>query len=209
MLLTKENFKEVLKMLVIRNPHIVQLGAHLAEEHHIWSELEAKRIDYVEALPDLTEILQEQFKNTENVNIWNFVLGDSNIETSFRKSSPTFISSKLDLTHAALSQNQDFLQGENIILNQISLDHLINELIGIRPDILVLDVQGSEFEILAASTDLTIPIIVTELLYEDLYIKQAEGHEVRYFLESVGYSLIYESFDISMKWSDGIFIYDN
>lgn len=206
MLINGSKIHEVVINYKIYEPHILQIGAHLAEEHQIWKTMNASRIDYVEARMDLCELMKNIIED-EKTYIWNYFIGEKNGTTHFFFAYPSYISSSLKLTKEAQIANPNFLMGEEFVVSSLRLEtfimqHLQNK----APDILVLDVQGTESNIISSLGMYSPKIIITELLYADLYLEQSNSWQLVEVLGRLGYSLMIEEFDSSKKWSDALFV---
>lgn len=188
---------------------VMQIGAHKAEEHQIWITLGFKEFIYVEPIPEVVRYLEEKFKEDSSVKLKEVAVSDSQKDLTFYVWSPTYISSSKELTVNSLELSSDFKFVKTIRVPTITLDSLIAEN-RIIPSMLVIDVQGSEFEILEPSRLLDqIPIVLIELLYDELYINQADAYEIKSLMSRKGFVLAVESFDETGKWSDAAFLNSN
>lgn len=87
-------------------------------------------------------------------------------------------------------------------VGQEQLDHI---------DFLWLDTQGYELPIMQASADIIkkIPLIYTEVHFNESYAGQAQYHELKDWLESIGFTLIGKDFQDETSWFFGNALFKN
>jgi FkbM family methyltransferase len=206
MLIPKDEFAEIIELLTDRTRCLLQIGTHLAEEHELWQSLGFQKINYVEPIPHLVEMLEERFANETEVKIWPYAVTTFCGETHFYIDSPTYISGLKSITLETKQDNPQFMEDLPTSLPCVTLSKLLSK-IAAEPEMIVIDVQGAEKEVLeSGSIDIHCPLIVVELLYTSLYNDQTNAEQVKLMLEELGYILRVEYFDQSRQWSDALFV---
>ncbi len=175
---------------------LVHVGAHLGQEAPAYEKLNIQNVVWVEADPKTFELLQENLKKrTESQTIhkaFNCLLtSQDNLEYQFHVFSNQGASSSIFKATNLLKKNWSDVHetGEIFNLNSITLDSFLSQN-NIYPDLLLIDVQGSELEVLkgAHRTLTRIKAIELEVSKQAIYEGGCLYDEIDSFLTLHGFS---------------------
>jgi FkbM family methyltransferase len=177
---------------------LVHVGAHLGQEAPAYEKLNIQNVVWVEADPKTFELLQENLKKrTESQTIhkaFNCLLtSQDNLEYQFHVFSNQGASSSIFKSTNLLKKNWSDVHetGEIFNLNSITLDSLLSQN-NISPDLLLIDVQGSELEVLKGAhrtlTRTRIKAIELEVSKQAIYEGGCLYDEIDSFLTLHGFS---------------------
>ena len=205
--------KEVLSRVVTKeipegnSRNLLQIGAHKAEEHELFEYLGIERFQYVEPLPEICDFLRARFLNDSRVQVFECAITLNGNELKLIRGNPTYISSFLELNQEELKTFPELHMLEQIQVETRSLTSLIDDE-DLKPNILVLDVQGFEVNVLKSGEKSlgAIKIVILEYLNKELYLGAPTKKEVLDYLESLGFVLVAAQEDISGLWGDAIFV---
>jgi FkbM family methyltransferase len=201
MLLSWTELSKILKC----KESVLQIGAHLAEEHDHLVMMGFKEFYYVEPLRDNYLYLKHRFQNKPHIEIFNFAISDTDGFKTFFKNYPTYISSFFELEDSLLNSNIEFIQEEQISVECMKLSSLMH-LLKSSPSLLICDTQGSEMQIINSGlVEANIPYVILELEYGNLYKKTPKAHIIKQIMNNLGYELLLESKDETKLWSDALF----
>jgi FkbM family methyltransferase len=188
---------------------ILHVGAHEAQEQDLYSEYGLRDVYWVEPLPHLIVELKKKFPE-ENVipfAVWSkktemkLQIANNEVSSSFYKFAPTnpFI-------------NQETIS--EVQVQTITLDEIIEKLLPLDdiPIILVLDIQGSEFEALSGlskKNSRKILGIVVEVSEIPIYAGAAPAEELRKRLNTLGYKKILSLVRPPTNHGDELFLKDS
>jgi len=204
--LAKFDQHDILRNLVeTSTPVILDVGANIGQSidklKGIWPEAE---LHCFEPLPEQYKELEYNARLYDNTYTYNVALGDVNNPKKFYVNKhQNMLSGFYNLNPTskdsiALNQpetaHDNFLDNETITVDCVTLDkwahyHKIDYV-----DIIKMDTQGSEPEILtgAVQTLARTNVVITELMFYDLYTKKNSFYDI----ESVLLPLGFELFDI-------------
>lgn len=190
-------------LMEIKNQHsgmfenIIHIGAHLAQEADLWEDLCRSKIVWVEADPDIfRELLLKiasrnrpelhfpinGFATGKKITMVNlYMYSNDGASNSMYKPGRRFKKYWPDIS----------LVGKKELSQTISLRKILeNASIKGRENLLVLDVQGHEWEILKTDPDLMkhFNYVICELTYKKVYKRQPSYKKIVKFLEAQGFN---------------------
>jgi len=134
--------------------------------------------------------LIENTKHLDNINYFNFALGEKESETKINRNEFAPSSSILEMNemHRSIFPNTIHSFSEDIRIKD--LDSLDNEIIWIQKTLMKIDVQGFELSVLrGANSSLNkIDIIIIETIFLELYKNQARFDDIYNFLAGRNFS---------------------
>jgi FkbM family methyltransferase len=188
----------------------VHAGAHKLQELEVYSRFDLSPRIWVEAIPELVLSAQKIVSQSVDDFVYEGVLWSS------KGMCLDFSLAKADYSSSILPMKlHKFIMGTGvkkiIKLNSTTLDDLIieNHSDLDRIKLLVLDLQGVEFEVLqGASHVLEISeFVYTEVSLSELYKGQHRFTEINDLMKNKGFSLI--DFEVNCKYGDGNALYRN
>lgn len=213
----KKYLLDTLKKHLPPDPIIVEGGAFIGNDTlrmaHAWPEAS---IYAFEPVPEIFRHLYNNTKNYPNIYPVNLALGDTDGKRLFwpsqnpkKNSSPSQAGSLLPPKERLNWSNVSFL--EPIELPTITLASWIKEQEIEHIDLLWLDLQGYELPVMQASESVItqIPLIYTEVHFIEAYQGQAQYHELKQWLESVGFTMIAKDFPEKPDWFFGNVLFIN
>jgi FkbM family methyltransferase len=189
----------------VTTPHsILHCGAHLGEEYVRYRQLGIGKIFWNEAQPNLVKILEEKFgkkhvfsgvlSNKDN-DVIDFYLTNNSLSSSTRVIEPI--------------NDWNIRNVDKVKLKSVTLDSILQKiLIGKDelPKLIVLDLQGGEFEALENSK-LAIhnhSDFVVEMAQYQLYVQQKTDCDIINFFKKFGYCLVFPK--NKKEHYDGLFL---
>jgi FkbM family methyltransferase len=130
---------------------VIHIGANSGQEKDHYTKLRVERVIWIEADPEIYEILLRNIKNYKNFKAYNYLVTDKNkkkvkfnIANNDSNSSSMFELKDSRILYPSLNYTK------SILLNSKNLKTIVNEKkINLNNfDSLVLDVQGAELKIL-------------------------------------------------------------
>jgi FkbM family methyltransferase len=198
--------KKVLQHLITSDtPVIVDVGANVGQTLSRVKKIFPSAIMHcIEPVPEHYDELKEISKFYDDAYVYNLALGDKDEEREFNVNQhQPMLSSFYELNENSKdsvainkpeASHSNFLDNEKISVQSKTLDTWATENNITHIDMLKMDTQGSEPEILAGGVNVlnNTNIIVTELMFYDLYKKQNSFYDI----ESIILPLGFELFDI-------------
>lgn len=215
--LEKNNLLTIIAQHLPDNPVIIEAGAFTGNDTVIMAQTWPQSTIYAfEPVPEIFKQLYNNTKNFENVYPIQLALG-AHDGTAQLWPSPHPKKEGQFTQASSLLQPKERLAWSNIQFNdpitvqtitlaswmqQEHLDHI---------DFLWLDTQGYELPIMQASADVIkkIPLIYTEVHFTEAYAGQAQYHELKNWLESIGFTLIGKDFHDETNWFFGNALFKN
>lgn len=167
-----------------------------------------------EPLADCYKELIENTKHLDNINYFNFALGEKESESIIYHNEFTTSSSILEMNdmHKSIFPKTIHSFSENIHIKD--LDSLDDEIIWIQKTLMKIDVQGFEINVLkgAISSLNNIDVIIIETLFVELYENQTQFDDIYSFLVKRNFSYrgnfeqIKDPKSGRILWADAIFI---
>lgn len=204
------DIKQFVKAFNVPLRGVFHVGAHYGQEMTVYEELGITQVVMFEPSKKNFDILVERVGS--RANLVNLGLGskneflDLNIEENNQGMSNSVLAPKL---HKEQYPHIEFTQTERVEIS--TLDSWIEKNNSIfTHNILVMDVQGYEFEVLlgAVNTIQKIDIIVTEVNRAELYENCAFVTEMDVFLRYYGFRRVTTNW-VGNTWGDAIYVREN
>lgn len=183
---------------------VVHVGAHEAEERHLYLDLNLTPRIWIEAQPNLATALSAKFKSPEDRVVQGAAWSERGMSFDFNISSNSESSSVLEFgTH---SENYpDITYVQTVEVNSIVLEDVLSELESVT--LLNLDIQGAELQALrGAGRELTkVKAVYTEVNFEEVYKDCALIGELDEYLQEFGFKRIL-TFHNQGGWGDALYL---
>ena len=174
---------------------VIHIGANSGQEKDHYTKLRVERVIWIEADPEIYEILLRNIKNYKNFKAYNYLVTDKN------KKKVKFNIANNDSNSSSIFELKDSKRlypslnyTKSILLNSKNLKTIVNEKkINLNNfDSLVLDVQGAELEILKGGGDLInkFKYIKLEAAEFHMYSRNPLYSEISKYLYSLGFKEI-------------------
>lgn len=215
--LKKQNLLPTIAQHLPDNPIIIEAGAFTGNDTVHMAQMWPHGAIYAfEPVPDIFRQLYNNTKLYENIYPIPLALSDKDgvaplwpsphpkKEGEFTQAS-SLLPPKERLSWSNISFAQP-IKVQTITLaswmRQEQLEHI---------NFLWLDTQGYELPIMQASTDIitSIPLIYTEVHFTEAYAGQAQYHELKSWLESIGFTMIGKDFQDETSWFFGNALFKN
>ncbi len=194
---------------------VLDIGANVGKFTTMISEILTNVNIYAfEPLADCYKELIENTKHLDNINYFNFALGEKESESIIYHNEFTPSSSILEMNdmHKSIFPKTIHSFSENIHIKD--LDSLDDEIIWIQKTLMKIDVQGFEINVLkgAISSLNNIDVIIIETLFVELYENQTQFDDIYSFLVKRNFSYrgnfeqIKDPKSGRILWADAIFI---
>lgn len=201
------NISYVFHKYDIKPKGIIHIGAHKCEERSIYNKVGVSddNIIWIEANQDLVQFVNQ---NLKGVNIIQGVVSDKEEEVDFMITNNLESSSIFAFgTHS--KHHPHVMASKYIKVNSITLPKLF-EKNNINPsnfDMLVMDIQGAEFNALKGMESIlnNFNHIYLEANEEELYVGCGLLSDIEIFLEPRGFLLLAKDIHRDFKWGDAIF----
>jgi FkbM family methyltransferase len=189
----------------------VHVGAHAAEERHLYQEMNLEPVLWIEAHPELyaqiTKILQDFPKQVAvEAALWDEPDKELNFYVAGKDASS---SSLLKPKLISASHPEVWTYDKIVVQTQTLYNLLINIGEPFRScELLCLDVQGAEWNVLVGAIPILdqFPYIYLEVSTRELYRDGALFDDVRKKLEELGYVLVASHINVATSWGDALFI---
>jgi len=161
--------------------------------------LNCKKIYSFEPIKELIEKQKKFFSYRDNINFYNFALGQKTEKKKFfltkRKDSSSFLKINENINNA------DYLIENEINVNIHCLDNIINNQDLSDTTLVKIDVQGYELEVLKGSLRSLkkIKYILIELSENEIYKNQALSSDIINFLKQKNFSILRENKSTKIK----------
>jgi len=161
--------------------------------------LNCKKIYSFEPIKELIEKQKKFFSYRDNINFYNFALGQKTEKKKFfltkRKDSSSFLKINENINNA------DYLIENEINVNIHCLDNIINNQDLSDTTLVKIDVQGYELEVLKGSLRILkkIKFILIEVSENEIYKNQALSSDIINFLKQKNFSILRENKSTKIK----------
>lgn len=187
---------------------IIHIGAHLGEEHTVYSQLGINEVVWIEANPDIFRNLVHRLGSISTYKFINSLISDiDNKEFVFKITNNGESSSILDLETHKIEHPHIHVTNE-ITLKSMTIDSIL-ELNNISNNIefMNLDIQGAELLALKGSSKLLdqVKYIYSEVNEKYLYKDCALINEIDDFLTQYNFERV-ETKMLSHGWGDAFYI---
>ena len=202
------SFKEINNNYNLNIQNILHIGAHKAEESNDYFANGTKRVIWIEANPDLAELLKNSLESGKNIILNDVVSDKDNEEVSFMITNNGQSSSILELgTHKHLFP--DVYVNKQITLFTKRVDTIFNnnKLKFEEIDFINLDIQGAELLALKGINDFkNVKAIFTEINTEHVYKNCALVEEIDEYLLKFGFIRKETKMWENHPWGDALYI---
>lgn len=195
--------EKILRRLVeTSEPVCVDVGANIGQTaERLKTAWPQSQLHCIEPLPEQFQILCENNKRFNNTFEYNFALDSENGEKNFYVNKhQVMLSGLYELNENSKDSiainnpepsHSNFLDSETITVTCKTLDTWAVENNVSRIDLLKMDTQGSEPNILSGGTNIlkSTKVIVSELIFYDLYKKKNSFYEIEKTLLPLGFEL--------------------
>jgi|TARA_Y100000389_G_scaffold154364_1_gene154869 FkbM family methyltransferase len=161
--------------------------------------LNCKKIYSFEPIKELIEKQKKFFSYRDDINFYNFALGQKTEKKKFfltkRKDSSSFLKINENI------DNDDYLIENEINVNIHCLDNIINNQDLSESTLVKIDVQGYELEVLKGSLGILkkIKYILIEVSENEIYKNQALSSDIINFLKQKNFSILRENKSTKIK----------
>ena len=177
---------------------VLHIGAHKGQEANFYNRLSASVL-WVEAIPEIYEILSLQISSFSNQKAMLALLGDEN-----QNSVPFHVSSNDSMSSSVYEFGSE-LGFENLsmtntlYLPMVRLDSILSDAESAKFPYWVLDVQGNELNVLTGSGSLLdhCRSIYTEVSTREVYKGGVLFQELKNFLNGKGFIPLWDPLDAS------------
>jgi FkbM family methyltransferase len=165
----------------------IHAGAHMGEERQMYARLGFGPVTWIEAIPRLAELVRGLTPPEDrviNATLWS----RSGLNFSFKVTNATGSSSLFDLAEHQVEYPDIFVE-ERLEVVTITLDDLELDR---KSNLLVLDLQGAEFEALQGGPETlrSVDYILTEVNRRELYSGIKQVTDLDSFLRLKGFSRV-------------------
>lgn len=203
------DFAELMNTYNLDPWHVVHAGAHLAEEAPMYAEM-GSSVMWVEALPELIPVIEHRLEPYPQQRVKQGLL--TNVHGERRKFNVTnhdsMSSSIFEFgTHQRFSPEIQFVKTVELETTTIDAVCYLND---VRPDTLVLDLQGAELLALRGARVVIgagVEIIYTEVNVDEVYVGCAKLREIDFFLgDTFGFVRTDTMIVPGQGWGDALYI---
>ena len=179
---------------------IIDIGSNKGQFILLTEKLfNCKKIYSFEPIKELIEKQKKFFSYRDNINFYNFALGQKTEKKKFfltkRKDSSSFLKINENINNA------DYLIENEINVNIHCLDNIINNQDLSESTLVKIDVQGYELEVLKGSLGILkkIKYILIEVSENEIYKNQALSSDIINFLKQKNFSILRENKSTKIK----------
>ena len=210
MFIKVKDIKEAYPNIPIKG--IIHIGAHEAEEYEDYKNISVEKIVWVEANPDLINYLQDKFKDTENIKIFNEAIFDEEKMIFFKISNNLQSSSILNLKeHKNLFSDVYYVKEIEMKTKRFDTLYTENDIDINDYNFLNVDVQGADLNAILSFGDLLdkIDFVYSEINTVEVY----EGcHTIDKFdevMDEKGFKRVMTHIYHGGGWGDALYIKKN
>lgn len=202
--------KSILKKYIPANAIIIDCGAHTGGDSLEMARIfPAAAIHAFEPVPDVYLLLEKYTSGIINIKRHKLALSDKeSTATMFVSSGQSDASSSLLTPHAHLDDHPEVFFENKIEVKTITLDAWARNNNITHVDFLWLDMQGFEFQMLQASSEIlpTVKAIHTEVSMKETYKGCKLYPEIRAWLESKGFYVHTEAIPLNSDMGNVLFV---
>ena len=202
--------KHLIKKHLSNSPIVIDCGAHIGADSVEISKIFPKsKIYSFEPVPSIFKTLKNLTKNYSNIDCFQIALSDKDGESKFFISSgESDASSSLMNPTGHKEDHPEVRFDSEIIVKTMSLDSWAKKMNINKIDFLWLDMQGHEFNMLKASTEMlkTVSVIHTEVSLSKTYEGSVLYPEYRSWLESIGFKVEIEAIPQGTDMGNVLFV---
>lgn len=186
---------------------VLHIGAHIGQEAPEYNSLGVKSMHFIEAMPDVYELLKKNISKYPNAHAYNACISDiDEQDVEFKITSNQGQSSSiLDFgTHASMHPDVKVVRTIQCVTKRI--DTLFNNEL---PDVdfLNIDLQGAELKALKSMGTMLerFKYAYLEVNREELYIGCALLDEIDMFMQANGFTRV-ELYMTNFGWGDAFYV---
>ena len=203
------DIKELCSKYSIIPRGIIHIGAHEGKEIKSYSEMNLKKILFIEANPSVFEQLKSNTDNYPNVVVENCAISNKDGKTTLYITTMDQSSSILPLKNH-LEVYPEIKEASKIVTPCKKLDTLLNEL-HLDPaefNVLNNDIQGAELLAFEGANNCLrhVEAINTEVNYEEMYEGCALINDIDDYLEEFGFERVATTSPYHSSWGDGFYV---
>lgn len=195
---------------IISRP-IVHAGAHFAEERFEYREKDFQPVYWIEAIPEIAKVCEENLIGFQENHVICAVLADKpNIEVSIYLAGIENSSSSILKPHLIKASHPEVDVSGNLRLLSKTLDSLHSDgFLGNHEAYgLILDLQGAEGKALYGCVNFLtqVDFIVSEVSIRELYKNGVQFNDLTRFLEKHGFSLLASEVNKTTGWGEALYV---
>lgn len=187
----------------LREPVILHVGAHLAEERFAYEALKARHVHWVESQGKLCEFLRQDLDVARNSVHQAAAWSATGLELNFHVTNNSQSSSVFELKQHLIAHPEVFeISSEKLISTALA-----DILPAITYDLINIDIQGAELQALIGLGNLleSASVLYLELNKEELYDGIALVGSIDKFLKNKGFRRLLTIWVPGKGWGDGIY----
>lgn len=199
---------ETMNRYEVRPSCILHVGAHEAEEKDIYKQMGCDKVLWIESMQEKYDIIRNVISSEPNMaaiiaTVWS---KDNQVMTFYQtnngQSSSVFELEKHKEKYPSIVISKEF----KTVTSKIDTILAVTMKGKYAPDMMALDIQGSELHALKGSINTlkNVRWIYTEVSYERLYKDAALEPELTEFLNKRGFVKL-EEVDSGMGWGDALY----
>lgn len=205
------NLRETITKYNLKIKCILHIGANYCQEQNEYTNIVSKdKIFWIEANPKIVDDIK---KSNPDYNIYSALITDkNNEEIDFNISSNNSLSSSIFEFEKHAINHPSIVMIEKIRLNTITLDtFMIENKIPYNPNLLVIDVQGAEYNVLLGGQKTLehVDIILTEVNIDYTYKDCTLIDKLDNLLELNNFKKVYQYIWKNHTYGDAIYIRSN
>jgi hypothetical protein len=195
---------------IISQP-IVHAGAHFAEERFDYLEKDFQPVYWIEAIPQIAKICEDNLIDFQGNHVICAVLADQpNVEVSIYLAGNEDSSSSILKPHLIKASHPEVYVSGELKLQSTTLDSLYaHGLLGSHKAYgLILDLQGAEGKALSGGVNFLsqVDFIVSEVSIRELYKNGVHFDDLTRFLGEHGFSLLASEVNKTTGWGEALYL---
>lgn len=205
------NFLDWINQFKLNSIPLIHAGAHFAEERFEYSESKFEPVYWIEALPEVARICEENLVSFPKQHLVNFPVSEKDGEESvFYIAGAEDSSSSLLKPFLISASHPEVQSNRSLVLKTRSLDSLLAEgHFGDQPRYgLVLDLQGAEDKAIYGATQLLskVDFIIAEVSVRSLYKNSIKFNDLINILDVRGFEVLRGEINRTTGWGEALFI---
>ena len=195
---------------IISQP-IVHAGAHFAEERFEYLDKDFQPVYWIEAIPQIAKICEENLNDFQGNRVICAVLSDqSNVEVSIYLAGSEDSSSSILKPHLIKASHPEVYVSGELKLQSSTFDSLYADgLLGSHEAYgLILDLQGAEGKALSGGVNFLshVDFIISEVSIRELYKNGVYFEDLSRFLGEHGFSLVASEVNKTTGWGEALYL---
>jgi len=208
------NFFEWVEKYEIPCQPLVHAGAHYAEERKLYEDLNFEPVYWIEALPAVAEVCQQNLSAYPNQHLLVFPLAEEpNEEVTFYVAGEESSASSILEPRLISASHPEVSVAEKVSLRTTTLDTLYHkdDFGAFQSYGLILDLQGAEGQVLRGGRNFLskVSFIVAEVSIRELYRDGTRFNDLTQQLDREGFSLLASEVNRATGWGDALYVNRN